>query len=187
MTRRANIRRGIAEVSVAGIEVRRLLPVDAALYREIRLEALNLAPEAFGSTFARESVKPLTWFAARLEDAAVFGAFAGGNLLGTAGFFRKQGQKEAHKGALWGMYVRPGTRKAGVGKLLAEAVIEHARQRVELIQLTVVSGNKPARRLYDSLGFSEYGIEKNSLKQDGRYWDEVLMAKSLLPDEAAQP
>jgi RimJ/RimL family protein N-acetyltransferase len=84
------------------------------------------------------------------------------------------------------MYVRPGAREAGVGKQLAEAVIDHARQHVELIQLTVVSGNEPARRLYDSLGFIEYGIEKNSLKQDGRYWDEVLMAKPLLPDEAAR-
>ena len=53
---------------------------------------------------------------------------------------------------------------------------------MELLQLTVVSGNKPARRLYDSLGFIEYGIEKNSLKQDGRYWDEVLMAKPLSAD-----
>ena len=84
------------------------------------------------------------------------------------------------------MYVRPGARKAGVGKQLAEEVIDHARQHVELIQLTVVSGNKPARRLYDSLGFIEYGIEKNSLKQDGCYWDEVLMAKPLSPPEARQ-
>jgi RimJ/RimL family protein N-acetyltransferase len=58
-------------------------------------------------------------------------------------------------------------------------------RRVDPVK-TVVSGNKPAQRLYDSLGFIEYGIEKNSLKQDGRYWDEVLMAKSLLSDEAAR-
>ena len=46
------------------------------LYRDIRLEALKLAPEAFSSTFAREDAKPPEWFAARLDDAAVFGAFA---------------------------------------------------------------------------------------------------------------
>ena len=91
-------------------QIRRLLPADAALYREIRLEALTLAPEAFSSTFAAESVEPLSWFAARLDRAAVFGAFAGGDLLGIAGFFAKQGRKEAHKGALWGMYVRPNAR-----------------------------------------------------------------------------
>ncbi len=169
---------------VAGIEVRRLLPADAALYRDIRLSALKLSPEAFGSTFEAEHAEVLTWFADRLERSVVFGAFDGTELVGTAGFFIRQGRKEAHKGVLWGMYVRPGARKAGVGKLLAEAVIDHARQHVELIQLTVVSGNKPARRLYDSLGFIKYRIEKNSLKQDGRYWDEVLMAKPLSTPEA---
>lgn len=165
----------------AEVGIRRLLPADAALYREIRLEALELVPEAFGSTFARESARPLTWFATRLDDAAVFGAFAAGDLAGTAGFFARQGDKEAHKGALWGMYVRPGARGTGLGRRLVEAVVEHARRRVELLQLTVVSGNEPARRLYAKLGFVEYGIEKNALKQDGRYWDEILMAKPLLP------
>ena len=168
------------------MEVRRLLPVDAALYRDIRLEALKLSPEAFGSTFEAEHAEAPTWFADRLESSAVFGAFNDTHLIGIAGFFIRQGRKEAHKGVLWGMYVRPGARKGGVGKELAEAVIDHASQCVELLQLTVVSGNKPARRLYDSLGFIKYGVEKNSLKQDGRYWDEVLMAKSLLPDEAAR-
>ena len=171
-------------MAVARIEVRRLLPMDAALYRDIRLEALRLSPEAFGSSFEAEHAKALTWFADRLESSVVFGAFDGANLVGTAGFFIRQGRKESHKGTLWGMYVRRGARKAGVGKQLAKAVIDHARQHVELIQLTVVSGNEPARRLYDSLGFTEYGIEKNSLKQDGHYWDEVLMVKPLSPPEA---
>ena len=41
------------------------------------------------------------------------------------------------------------------------------------------SRNEQARRLYASLGFVEYGTEKNALKQNGRYYDEVLMAKDL--------
>jgi RimJ/RimL family protein N-acetyltransferase len=44
----------------------------------------------------------------------------------------------------------------------------------------VVRDNEQARRLYASLEFREYGVEKNALKQDGRYYDEVLMAKDLL-------
>jgi len=84
---------------------------------------------------------------------------------------------------LVGMYVRPHARGAGIGRRLVEAVIAHARQHVELLQATVVSSNEPAWRLYAKLGFIEYGIEKNALKQDARYWDDVLMAKALLPDE----
>ena len=80
------------------------------------------------------------------------------------------------------MYVRPSARKAGLGRRLVETIVEFARQRVELIQLSVVSDNEQARRLYERLGFLEYGIEKKALKQDGRYYDEVLMAKDLNPD-----
>jgi RimJ/RimL family protein N-acetyltransferase len=164
--------------------VRRLLPADAALYRDIRLEALRLRPEAFGSTFAEESGKPLAWFAGRLDSSAVFGAFTGNELLGIAGLFVRESVKEAHKGVLWGMYVRPKARGAGLGRRLAEAVIAHARQCVEIVELRVVGGNEKARRLYAGLGFVEYGIEKNAMKQDGRYWDEVLMAKPLGEGEA---
>ena len=171
-------------MAAAEVAVRRLLAADAAIYRDVRLEALKRSPEAFGSTFEAENAEPLTWFTDRLDRSAVFGAFDGSNLLGIAGFIIKQGRKEAHKGVLVGMYVRLRARRTGVGRQLVEAVIEHASRCVELIQLTVVSSNEPARRLYASFGFAEYGIEKNSLKQDGHYWDEVLMAKPLVPAEA---
>jgi ribosomal protein S18 acetylase RimI-like enzyme len=101
-------------------------------------------------------------------------------LVAIAGFAIQQGQKEAHKGSLWGMYVRPDSRGIGIGRQLVEAVFDLARQRVELIQLAVVRDNEQARRLYTSLGFVDYGLERNALKQDGRYYDEVLMAKNLL-------
>jgi ribosomal protein S18 acetylase RimI-like enzyme len=77
------------------------------------------------------------------------------------------------------MYVRPQARGAGVGRQLVEAIIDLARQHVELIQLAVVKENERARRLYAGLGFVEYGIEIHALKQGGRYYDEILMAKDL--------
>jgi ribosomal protein S18 acetylase RimI-like enzyme len=170
-------------MSVARIEVRRLAqenPVDAALYRDIRLEALKANPEAFGSTFEAENAQPLSWFFDRLGTTTVLGAFSDMKLVAMAGFAIQQGQKQAHKGFLWGMYVRPSARGTGVGRRLVDSVLDVARQRVELIQLTVVRDNEPARRLYTSLGFLDYGLEKNALKQDGCYYDEVLMAKDLL-------
>ena len=65
---------------------------------------------------------------------------------------------------------------------LVEPIIEFARQWVERIQLAVVSDNELAHRLYERLGFVEYRIEKRALKQDGRYYDVILMAKELKPD-----
>jgi RimJ/RimL family protein N-acetyltransferase len=173
----------------ADIYLRQLTPGDAALYRSIRLEGLKQSPEAFGSTFDAEFTKPLAWFFDRLSSSVVFGAIGDAKILdakilGVAGFAVRNGEKEAHKGLLWGMYVRPDARGAGVARRLVEAVIAYARARVELIQLSVVVGNEPARRLYARLGFVEYGIEKNSLKYGGRYYDEILMAKELGSDTA---
>jgi ribosomal protein S18 acetylase RimI-like enzyme len=170
-------------MSSSQIEIWRLTQsnaADAALYRDIRLEALKSNPEAFGSTLEIENAQPLTWFSDRLGSSTVLGVFRDAELVAVATFAIQQGQKMAHKGVIWGMYVRPGARRAGIGRRLVEAILEIARQRVELIQITVVRNNEPARRLYASSGFVEYGIEKNALKQEGRYYDEVLMAKDLL-------
>jgi GNAT superfamily N-acetyltransferase len=140
------------------------------------LETLKANPEAFGSTFEFEDKLDLAWFAGRLENSHVMGAFRYGELVGTAGFAIQQGEKNAHKGRLWGMYVRPSSRSLGVGRLLMNAVLDVARENVELIQLSVVRENRPARRLYESVGFLEFGMELKALKQGDKYYDEALMA-----------
>ena len=164
---------------IGGPQIRRLEPGDAALYREIRLGALQRNPEAFGSTFERENGQPLSWFEAAISRADIFGGFLDGRLMGIAGFAAQEGTKHAHKGLLWGMYVRGAARKSGLGKKLVAAVLDQARGRAEMVQLAVVSENEAARRLYAAMGFVEYGHEKRALKQGGRYYDEVLMVKFL--------
>ena len=174
-------------MTAGAIEVRLLTSADAALYRDIRLEGLRRDPDAFSSTFENESTQPLSFFAGRIAGGAVFGAFRGGELLGVAGFYVQPGPKHAHKGTLWGMYVRPTARRLGVGRRLVEAVIERARGEVEILELSVIAENDTARRLYAGLGFVEYGIEKRAAKWQGRYHDDVLMAKflSMPPGESA--
>jgi ribosomal protein S18 acetylase RimI-like enzyme len=83
---------------------------------------------------------------------------------------------------LWGMYVRPKYRTAGVGRALVVGIIDHAREHVELLQLFVVSDNTSARRLYQSLGFGEYGVEHHATKYRGRYHDEVMMVLPLMAE-----
>jgi ribosomal protein S18 acetylase RimI-like enzyme len=160
-------------------EIRLLTPDEAALYRDIRLEGLRHDPDAFSSTFERESAMPLAWFAERIVKGNVFGAFANGTLAGVAGYWPRSGVKVSHKAGLWGMYVRASARKLGLGQRLMEAVVNHATGRVELLQLGVASDNEAACRLYRKMGFSEYGREMKALKQDGRYFDEILMVRFL--------
>jgi RimJ/RimL family protein N-acetyltransferase len=166
-------------VDAPQIQIRRLTPADASFYRDIRLEGLRCNPEAFGSTFEAENAETSIFFSERLAGSASFGAFRDTELVGIAGLLIREGRKEDHKALLVGMYIRPSARNAGVGRRLVETIIEFARLRVELIQLAVVSDNHKAWRLYKRLGFVEYGVEKKALKQDGRYYDEVLMMKDL--------
>lgn len=161
------------------IEIRQLTKQDAALFRALRLEALERSPEGFASTLDAERDRTVEGFAERLATAAVFVAFDGGAPLGMAGFRAHGGAKMAHKGMLWGMYVRPEARGRAVGRRLVEAVLAHAAAEVEIIQLAVTTENAAARGLYRAMGFVEYGVERRSLKSAGRYWDDVLMAKDL--------
>ena len=160
----------------ADATIRRLRSDDAASFRAIRLEALKANPELLRSTFALEDKLDVAWFARRLEDAHIVGAFREGELVGTAGFSIQQGQPNAHKGRLFGMYVRSSSRNLGVGRLLLRAVLDVARENVELIQLSVVRDNGPARRLYESAGFLEFGVETKASKYGDKYYDEALMA-----------
>jgi ribosomal protein S18 acetylase RimI-like enzyme len=173
-------------MTVVPSDLRRLAPDDAALYRDIRLEGLAESPDAFDSTLEAEENRPLDAFAARLAYSHVVGVFGGSNLLGVAGFFVQPGPKHTHKGVLWGMYVRPAYRGLGIGRMLVEAIIEHARKRVELLQLVVVSDNLAARRLYENLGFVEYGVEWHATKHHGRYHDDVMMVLPLVLESEAE-
>jgi len=167
--------------------IHRLLHCDADLYRTIRLEALAANPEAFGASFEAENLHPVDWFAGRLTASNVFGAFRDNELAGVAGFYIEQSPKMAHKAKLWGMYVRPDARRSGIGRRLVGAILEAASARAELIQLNVTRGNEAAHRLYASLGFVQYGLEVNALKHDGRYYDEILMARGLTQSPEKSP
>jgi len=163
-------------------EIRLLAPEDAARYRDIRLEGLQRDPDAFGSTFERESAMPLAWFAERVRKGNIFGAFVDDELLGVAGYWPQDGAKVSHKADFWGMYVRKSARGSGLGARLVEAIIGHATGRVEQLVLSVTRGNEAAWRLYRTMGFAEYGREMKALKVGERYFDEILMVRFLNSD-----
>jgi ribosomal protein S18 acetylase RimI-like enzyme len=167
-------------MSPSPILIRQLLPADAESFRELRLEGLRLDPEAFGSTYEFENDQPLERYTGWLTNSTVFGARQNSHLIGTASFTQLTGQKDSHKGLLRAMYVRPAARRSGAGRQLVQAIIDHARPKVEQLQLSVVSTNQPALRLYQSLGFQQYGLEPRALKHNGLYSDEILMFLDLL-------
>jgi ribosomal protein S18 acetylase RimI-like enzyme len=177
--KRINVANWIVIVSETTFSVRRLSTLEADSFRSIRLESLQRDPEAFASTLARELSESRDNFLERFDRSTLFGGFVGANLMAIAGFSPLEGPKIGHKGVLWGMYTRPEARGTGLATALVGSLIEHAREYVEQIQLTVISSNSRARRFYQRRGFSEYGLEKKALKYNGVYFDEVLMVRFL--------
>src|SRR5258705_3349721 len=135
--------------------IRRLAPVDAPAYRDLMLEAYGQHRDAFTSSVAERAALPMTWWERRLSpdprsNDVVFGAFQDGHLAGVAGVTFETREKARHKSTLFGMYVPPRFRSAGLGAKLVDAVLEHARSRggVKVMQLTVTHGNGAAQSLY---------------------------------------
>jgi len=160
-------------------EVAILASKDAAAFRQLRLDGLERHPEAFAASYEEEAALPLAEIARRLAEAPVLGAFVDGRLAGMAGLRIPGPAKKRHKGVLWGVYVCPDVRRAGLGTALVGAVIAQARGRVEQLHTTVVVDNAQARRLYRKLGFRPYGLEPRALEVAERYYDQELLALML--------
>lgn len=161
--------------------IRILNEADAQKYQEIRLSALKNNPESFGSTYEREREFSRELVAERIKpakDQFVLGAFNDENsMLGTVTFVREKGLKFCHKGDVFGMYVKAEHRRMGLGRSLMQTLIKEAKkcEGLEQIRLTVVSSNESAKKLYQSIGFKVYGVEKNAVKYHSQYFDEDLM------------
>ena len=159
--------------------IRRLEPVEATLYRELRLEALQLHPYAYGSTFELESAEPLDFFERRIGTSEILLGSIGNAPMGIVRFSIPTFVTERHKGMLTGMYVRATAEGSGLASALVDAVIERARGRVILVELSVVTTNERALRLYRRHGFEIYGVDPCALKQGDRYLDEYQLTRFL--------
>jgi ribosomal protein S18 acetylase RimI-like enzyme len=166
------------------MELRLLTPDDAEAWWQLRLEALRNDPESFGDSAEEHLTRTVDHARERLrydpQEKFVFGAFADAKLTAVAGFYRQPNLKERHKGTIWGVYVQPTSRGKGIARALMQEIITRARAITGLEQILIVaSAHLPARELYQSLGFKEYGIEPRSLKVGQQYVDDVLMILAL--------
>lgn len=164
--------------NAASVLVRPFLPSDAQAYRELRLEALASAPEAFGSSYEEEVSLSVEDFRARIPLSgpnAIFGGFSGQALVGMAGFVMYDRLKARHKGLMWGVFVKPAWRGTGLGRDLVRHVVDHASKHVVVLEAAVGLANESARRTYHRLGFEPYGIERKALRVGETYYDEELL------------
>jgi RimJ/RimL family protein N-acetyltransferase len=164
------------------ILVRRLAREDAAIYRSLRLAALESEPEAFSADLDQEREQEIGWFERRLtspEPSATFGAFIADRLVGTASLIVDPSAKQRHRGLVVGVFVAPEARGRRLGFELLGRLLDYAARRIDVVDLAVATDNVSARALYARLGFQPYGIMRDALRVNGRSIDEELLSLNL--------
>jgi GNAT superfamily N-acetyltransferase len=148
-------------------QIHRARPGEWREVRDLRLRALEDAPDAFGSTLEREreadEARWVEWITG-WEGAvnALFAAVADGTWIAMAVGSRTGKETVAH---LYGMWVEPRARRAGLGARLVEAVLGWARSwSARSVELNVTESNPEARSLYRACGFVETG-ERRPLRE----------------------
>jgi RimJ/RimL family protein N-acetyltransferase len=175
----------------SALHIRALVPSDASEYRALMLEGYELAADAFTSTPAERAAEPLAWWQRRIHDpnglGQAFGAFHGGTLVGTVAIEYSAKPKTRHKALVIGMYVSSAQRGLGAGRALLQAAIDHASDRPEVkaLTLTVTHGNAGATRLYESAGFTPFGLEPMAIFTGAEFKAKLHMQLMLGTDAPA--
>lgn len=162
------------------VEVRHIGPEDMWAFKQLRLEALQVEPHAFASTYKDWVTLPDSVWIERLTESPVFVAFRGGVPVGLMGLLRERPSKMAHRASLIMVYVQPQERGAGVAAQLLAAADQHAATiGITQIELNASAENPGAIRFYEREGFVEYGRLPAGFVHEGRGIDDVLMVRPV--------
>lgn len=148
------------------VRVRRAVPGDEAILRDLRLQAMADAPEAFGSNRERELRRTTADWRRWMAPGATFLLEAGGAPSGLVAVAREAADSSVMN--LMAMWVAPSLRGTGAAERLVEAVRAFAESEGgRLVRLEVIKANGRAQALYRKCGFVPTGHE-SVLEGDGR-------------------
>ncbi|MDZ4744373.1 MAG: GNAT family N-acetyltransferase [bacterium] len=163
--------------------IRPLTTRDLDAFIELRLEALNDSPFAFGSSPEDDKVlqkKHMREVLENVNEQVVFGCFEGNRLVGITGLFREEHLKMRHRAGIWGVYVTPEYRRKGVATAMMHQAIALAREwGLEQLDLGVSVSTDDAKRVYEAIGFRVWGRQPRAVKWNRFVVDEEYMSLQL--------
>jgi ribosomal protein S18 acetylase RimI-like enzyme len=136
------------------ITVRAVAPERWQEYRDLRLAALTLDPDAFASTLTREAGFTSAQWRERCTNPDSFIGYLDGRPVALAGLLPSDGPRRE----LVGVWTAPTARGHGVAEEVCRAAIQAAEKSGSTAVVLLVAGSADsARRLYRRLGFVETG------------------------------
>lgn len=161
------------------LEIRQLTSGDFHILKAMRLEALQLEPSAYASSFSDWAALSDDEWRDRLK-MPVFAAFSREQPVGTMGLMRQKATKMHHRACLIMVYLRADMRGSGAADNLLEAVAAFALPNGILqIELNVSCENERAMRFYENSGFRKVGLLPVGMINEGEAVDEVIMIRCL--------
>jgi putative acetyltransferase len=159
------------------IEIRPAVPEEASYLNNWLTDPSIL--RWFPMTDAREIDDAVRIWMSYSKYQACFTAYVDDVPVGMSTLYLQPYQKFAHQ-CLFAIIVDEKHRNQGIGKALLERMIEAAKNQfnIEILHLEVYEGN-PAIRLYERMGFREFGRQPKFIKINGEYLDKIMMQKEL--------
>ncbi len=163
------------------VEIIHLPPNQWQHYRQIRLEALQTAPQAFTTTYAEMVDQPAAFWQERLAKVEagagnwLWFARSGERMVGMMGAYLPEGSSQA---VIVSVYVAPEFRGTGVSRALMAALLSELGQMqgIRTLELSVTQGQAAALGLYKHFGF-EIVQESEAAKGDGSAHIEYRMRR----------
>lgn len=155
--------------------IRPILLQDAeALWKIARQEGVIETTMALPSLRLEQRIKSISELTANDHYMV---AERAGEVVGIAGLTVGTGRTR-HSGSLF-IYIARQQQGQGIGTCLMQSLLDLADNWLLLrrVELTVLTENEGARRLYERLGFVVEGLRKMSIIAQGELKDEWLMAR----------
>lgn len=168
---------------VSNVKIVQLKPDDWEVLRDLKLKSLGQEPIAFEDQeegMARYTTRTEAEWRNKLDEEAssTISVFAedNGKYVGMVNGVIDVRWKKAQ---VQHMYVDPEYRGQKIGRFLLEDLIQRMRDRggIEKVELTVLETQKPARRLYSSLGFKE--TDRHRELRGNETYTEIVMELEL--------